>query len=294
MGLRYDHISKHIKLCKVGVYEYRGEVTFLRKHYIKNELCSDDFNLKVNEPGSLQRRLQNPALNPDTKIDDYAQNMIITKERVNEEISKTMNGELLDNINEAIKEIKEVNYDDFLRAGEAAVKVEEEEKVLQSLMTAVTDGWEEFHKQYPTEWQSEGQLRELPPDLKLKISEYEEAHDSAKKARAKSAELLEIAENYHSVRDGAAAPAVAPAAAPNKGMTDEEYEKWLEKNEAKFAKIADPNWVDDHKQQPKGGSTRKNKYISRITSRKRRLYRKKSRKVKKAYKKLKSRKMARK
>jgi hypothetical protein len=42
------------------------------------------------------------------------------------------------------------------------------------------------------------------------------------------------------------------------------------------------------------GSTRKNKYMYRITSRKRRLYRKKSRKGKNAYKKLRSRKIARK
>ena len=43
-----------------------------------------------------------------------------------------------------------------------------------------------------------------------------------------------------------------------------------------------------------GGSTRKNKYMSRNTSRKRRLYRKKSRKCKKAYKKSRSRKITRK
>jgi len=67
-------------------------------------------------------------------------------------------------------------------------------------------------------------------------------------------------------------------------MTDEQHKEWLKKHEAGIAN--DPNWG--------GGSTRKNKYMSRNTSRKRRLYRKKSRKGKKVYKKLRSHKITKK
>ena len=67
-------------------------------------------------------------------------------------------------------------------------------------------------------------------------------------------------------------------------MTDEQHKEWLKKYEYNIAN--DPNWG--------GGSTRKNKYMSRNTSRKRRLYRKKSRKGKKVYKKLRSHKITKK
>jgi hypothetical protein len=75
-------------------------------------------------------------------------------------------------------------------------------------------------------------------------------------------------------------------------MTEAEWRKWLTMNREKFAN--DPNWNGGGLPPENTGSTRKNKYMYRITSRKRRLYRKKSRKGKNAYKKLRSRKIARK
>jgi hypothetical protein len=75
-------------------------------------------------------------------------------------------------------------------------------------------------------------------------------------------------------------------------MTDDEFREWLTTNQEKIYK--DSYWNGGGLPPENTGSTRKNKYMYRITSRKRRLYRKKSRKGKNAYKKLRSRKIARK
>jgi len=70
------------------------------------------------------------------------------------------------------------------------------------------------------------------------------------------------------------------------------FRKWETRNQTKIN--SDPNRKGGGLPPENTGSTRKNKYMYRITSRKRRLYRKKSRKGKNAYKKLRSRKIARK
>jgi hypothetical protein len=75
-------------------------------------------------------------------------------------------------------------------------------------------------------------------------------------------------------------------------MTDDKFREWLTTNQERI--YNDPNWNGGGLPPENTGSTRKNKYMYRITSRKRRLYRKKSRKGKNAYKKLRSRKIARK
>ena len=192
-----------------------------------------------------------------------AQNMIITNKEVSTEHS------LLPSINAAIQEIKKVNYDHFLRAAQA--------------MRATT------HKRFLFE-HSKKSLTQSPPSEQVK-NELKMKETELKNDEATATEYRSIAENYAG-GGSAAAPAVAPAPEQNKGMSPTDFEKWLETNKEGIS--TDPSWSVGGRTLENGSYTRKNKYISRITSRKRRLYRKKSRKGKKVYKKLRSHKITKK
>jgi hypothetical protein len=290
VGLNYDPKTQRIKLGRVEILNTRRVSHVASEHasaapvvtqpptshymalqlikqspqhlymvYIKNELFSDGFNLP-DAPGSPQKRVIGEVEAMDTlgNLDDSAQNMIITEEDVSNE-----DKQLRKNINEVIEKIKKVNYNDFLLAANAVVDEIHKHQLWSDAMQAMMA--------VDTKKVLGNSLSPEQND-KLKL-EYDERKADFEKAKTKSDQLLETAEGY-----------LDP-------MTDEDYEKWLNQHKDNIAK--DPNWVDDHKRTI-GGSTRKNKYMSRITSRKRRLYRKKSRKGKKAYKKVRSRKITRK
>ena len=294
VGLKYYENAvdgKCIKLDLVCVNEtFESPFRYSRAHYFKNEFYSDDFNFEVNEPGSLRRRLWMQGMDPDTKIDDSAQNMIITKEhnegvlnegilskvrsKVRNYMNKELLKELLKQINEAIEEIKKVNYDDVLHAVKNIQDLAEHFEELKSIhkeLTLMQD--EPLREQHSTP---------TLPELKAKISENEKEQEHVR------VEMSRLRQHNFTQEGDATVDTVdtdGPAAAPNKRMTDAEYEKWLIQHKFNIAKSL---------RNLGGGSTRKNKYMSRNTSRKRRLYRKKSRKGKKAYKKLRSRKITRK